>query len=91
MSKSIFGIINSCDRSSRINGLEEYRPIGAFTFGGRYRVIDFIISNMSNSGINQIRKQSFIFNRPYRYRKTVQYQFQERSYSYLLFQTCHLL
>lgn len=55
MSKSIFGIINSCDRSSRINGLEEYRPIGAFTFGGRYRVIDFIISNMSNSGINQIQ------------------------------------
>ena len=30
----------------------DYRPIGAFSFLGRYRVIDFPISNMSNSGID---------------------------------------
>ncbi len=32
--------------------MQAYRPIGAFSFLGRYRVIDFPISNMSNSGID---------------------------------------
>lgn len=52
---SAFGIINASDRVSRVEGLEDYRPVGAFSFIGRYRVIDFMISNMSNSGINQIK------------------------------------
>lgn len=34
--------------------LERYRSVGAFSFLGRYRIIDFAISNMSNSGINRI-------------------------------------
>ncbi|MBR0091917.1 MAG: glucose-1-phosphate adenylyltransferase subunit GlgD [Lachnospiraceae bacterium] len=52
---SAFGIINATDRVSRVEGLEDYRPVGAFSFIGRYRIIDFIISNMSNSGIDQIK------------------------------------
>ncbi|MBR0091292.1 MAG: glucose-1-phosphate adenylyltransferase subunit GlgD [Lachnospiraceae bacterium] len=50
-----FGVINASDRVSRVEGLEDYRPVGAFSFIGRYRVIDFMISNMSNSGIDQIK------------------------------------
>lgn len=52
---SAFGIINAFDRAYRVEGLEDYRPVGAFSFIGRYRVIDFMISNMSNSGIDQIK------------------------------------
>lgn len=50
-----FGIINSSEKRIWVDGLETYRPIGAFSFMGRYRVIDFPISNMSNSGINRIQ------------------------------------
>ena len=50
-----FGIINSCGNHIWVEGLQQYRPIGAFSFLGRYRVIDFPISNMSNSGIDRIQ------------------------------------
>lgn len=52
---SAFGIVNSSGKRIWVDGLETYRPIGAFSFMGRYRVIDFPISNMSNSGINRIQ------------------------------------
>ena len=50
-----FGIVNSSSRNIRVEGLEDYRPIGAFSFLGRYRVVDFPISNLSNSGIDRIQ------------------------------------
>jgi glucose-1-phosphate adenylyltransferase len=49
-----FGIINSSANYVHVEGLQTYRPIGAFAFAGRYRVIDFPISNMSNSDIDRI-------------------------------------
>lgn len=54
MSKAL-GIVNFAANNIWVDGLSEYRPIGAFSFLGRYRVIDFPISNMSNSGLNQIQ------------------------------------
>ena len=51
MSKA-FGIINFAGNLIQVNSMQAYRPIGAFSFLGRYRVIDFPISNMSNSGID---------------------------------------
>ena len=50
-----FGIVNSSSRNIRVEGLEDYRPIGAFSFLGRYRVVDFPISNLSNSNIDRIQ------------------------------------
>ena len=50
-----FGIVNSSSKNIRVEGLEDYRPIGAFSFLGRYRVIDFPISNLSNSDIDRIQ------------------------------------
>lgn len=50
-----FGIVNSSSKNIRVEGLEDYRPIGAFSFLGRYRVVDFPISNLSNSGIDRIQ------------------------------------
>lgn len=50
-----FGIINFSGNHVWVDGLQEHRPIGAFSFLGRYRAIDFPISNMSNSGIDRIQ------------------------------------
>ncbi len=57
-----FGIVASAGRNVWVEGLQSYRPIGAISFLGRYRVIDFPISNMSNSGIEQI--QVYLGNKP---------------------------
>ncbi|MCC2254664.1 glucose-1-phosphate adenylyltransferase subunit GlgD [Ruminococcus sp. CLA-AA-H200] len=54
MSKA-FGIINFAGNHIRVDGLQSFRPVGAFSFLGRYRTIDFPISNMSNSGIDYIQ------------------------------------
>ena len=61
MSKAL-GIVNFSGNHIWVKGMEEYRPIGAFSFLGRYRVIDFPISNMSNSGIDRI--QVYIRRKP---------------------------
>jgi len=50
-----FGIIASSIRRFNVEGLQEHRPVSAFSFLGRYRVIDFPVSNMSNSGIDRIQ------------------------------------
>ncbi len=49
------GIINFSGNHIHVEGMQDYRPIGAFSFLGRYRTIDFPISNMSNSGIEKIQ------------------------------------
>ena len=50
-----FGIVNFAGNHIRVDGLQKYRPVGACSFLGRYRIIDFPISNMSNSGIDNIQ------------------------------------
>ncbi|MCR5795706.1 MAG: glucose-1-phosphate adenylyltransferase subunit GlgD [Solobacterium sp.] len=49
------GIINFEDNTAVISGLDEYRPVPAMVFNGRYRVIDFVLSNMTNSGIDNVQ------------------------------------
>ena len=49
------GIVSFSENHIWVDGMENYRSIGAFSFLGRYRVIDFPISNMSNSGIDRIQ------------------------------------
>ncbi len=50
-----FGIVTSFGNRFKVEGLQDYRPIAAFSFLGRYRLIDFPISNLSNSGIDRIQ------------------------------------
>lgn len=49
------GIVTYNDPSVYVRGLQKYRPIAAFSFIGRYRLIDFPLSNMANSGIHDIK------------------------------------
>ena len=48
------GIILAGGNSSRMRELTEKRAIAAEPVAGRYRAIDFVLSNMSNSGIQKV-------------------------------------
>ena len=50
-----FGIVTSTPRRVRVYGLQDFRSAGAIPLFGRYRVIDFPVSNLSNSGIDNIQ------------------------------------
>lgn len=52
--KKYMGIINLDENEGRINELTRTRPLASIPMAGRYRIIDFILSNMTNSGINNI-------------------------------------
>lgn len=50
----VMGIINLNEPEDFLNELTQYRPLAAVPFGGRYRLIDFVLSNMVNSGISNV-------------------------------------
>lgn len=56
------GIVSFAGKHIWVEGLHDYRPIAAFSFLGRYRVVDFPISNMSNSGMDHI--QIYVNSKP---------------------------
>lgn len=55
------GIV-SYDDFVEIPGLTDTRPVPSISFMGRYRLIDFVVSNMTNSGISNI--QIYLKNKP---------------------------
>ena len=48
------GIIFSNIYDAYMGDLTKHRTLASLPFGGRYRLIDFVLSNMSNSGINNV-------------------------------------
>lgn len=58
----LLGIVNIESATVRVEGVDDYRPASAASFLGRYRVLDFTLSNMTNSHINNIKL--YIKNRP---------------------------
>ena len=48
------GIVNFENSDVTVGGLTDYRPVSALSFLGRFRMIDFVLSNMTNSGIQNI-------------------------------------
>ena len=52
--KNCIGIINLDENEERLSELTKYRPLASLPIAGRYRVVDFILSNMTNSGIENI-------------------------------------
>ena len=51
---NVLGIIFSNMHEELIREITDNRTMGSVPFGGRYRLIDFPLSNMVNSGINKI-------------------------------------
>lgn len=54
MNMNALGFIFADSVDGALNELTEKRTLGAVPFGARYRVIDFLISNMANAGIRNI-------------------------------------
>ena len=52
--KQVVGIINLQEGNSLIRELAATRAVEALPFAGRYRLVDFAISNMVNSGISTV-------------------------------------
>ncbi|MEG1254482.1 glucose-1-phosphate adenylyltransferase subunit GlgD [Clostridium sp.] len=52
--KNVMGIINLYEKDRRLLELTNHRPVAAIPFFGRYRIIDFALSNMTNSGITNV-------------------------------------
>ncbi len=51
---SAMGIIFASDKEVKLNELTIHRTTASLPFGGRYRLIDFALSNFVNSGITRI-------------------------------------
>ncbi len=52
--KTVVGIINLQESNELLRELAATRAVEALPFAGRYRVVDFSLSNMINSGINTV-------------------------------------
>jgi len=54
MLKNYIGILMLNEQEDNIKSLTKSRPIASIPIGGRYRIIDFALSNMVNSGIYNV-------------------------------------
>ncbi len=52
--RQVMGLINLHEDDRYIQELTGARPLAAVPFGGKYRVIDFLLSNMVNSGLSNV-------------------------------------
>src|ERR1043165_9092919 len=50
----VLGIVLAGGKGTRLSPLTQERAKPAVPFGGKYRIIDFVLSNFINSGINSI-------------------------------------
>ena len=51
---NVLGIIFAYAHEERVRDLTELRVMASVPFGGRYRLVDFTLSNMVNSGLNKV-------------------------------------
>lgn len=54
ISEKTLGIVFSNMHDHMLSEITEQRTMGSVPFGGRYRLIDFVLSNMANSGISDV-------------------------------------
>ena len=54
MTKNTYAMILAGGRGSRLHQLTDWRAKPAVPFGGKFRIIDFVLSNCVNSGIRRI-------------------------------------
>lgn len=54
MKRKLLGVIDATTYHDDLEDLLTHRSLAALPFGGRYRIIDFVLSNMVNSGIQSV-------------------------------------
>ena len=60
---NVVGVLFSNVHDDKIRELTERRTIASVPFGGRYRLIDFPLSNMVNSGISKVGVVTDVYKR----------------------------
>ena len=68
MLRNTLGIVNIEGTNVHFGDVMNHRGVQAFGFLGRYRLIDFVLSNMSNSGITDFQVYT-----PAKMRSTIQH------------------
>ncbi|MDO5079062.1 MAG: glucose-1-phosphate adenylyltransferase subunit GlgD [Streptococcus minor] len=68
MLRNTLGIVNIEGTNVQFGDIMDHRGVQAYGFLGRYRIIDFVLSNMSNSGITE-----FQVYMPAKMRSTIQH------------------
>lgn len=54
MMKDVMAIVNLAENEEQIRDLTPHRSLAAVPFGGRYRLIDFVLSNLVHAGIFKV-------------------------------------
>ena len=54
MNKKMVAVLFASGNESKLNELTIHRTTASLPFGGRYRLIDFCLSNLVNSGVTRI-------------------------------------
>ena len=54
MNKKLLGVIDATTNHDHLMELTAHRSLAAVPFAGRYRLIDFVLSSMVNSGIKSV-------------------------------------
>jgi len=54
MNKKLLGVIDATTNYDHMMELTAHRSLAAVPFAGRYRLIDFVLSSMVNSGIKSV-------------------------------------
>ena len=52
--RDLHGIVFAYESDSHLRELTQHRNNASIPFGGRYRVIDFMLSNMVNAGVTDV-------------------------------------
>ena len=54
LTRNTFAIVLAGGRGSRLHELTDWRSKPAVPFGGKFRIIDFTLSNCVNSGVRRV-------------------------------------
>lgn len=54
LGNNVLGILFSYVHDERVRSLTQNRVMASIPFGGRYRLVDFALSNMVNAGVNNV-------------------------------------
>ena len=52
--KSTMGLLFAYQNDEQMKALTQKRALSSIPFGGRYRIVDFALSNLVNSGITKV-------------------------------------
>ena len=54
VNNKLFGVINLSENDYFLKQITYHRPVASIPFLGRYRMIDFALSNLTNSGVTTV-------------------------------------